>query len=262
MDAVERYYNTSADREQTRLDRHRTEFAVTLRALIEFLPSAPAAVLDVGGGPGRYAVALTQRGYHVTLLDLAQQNLILAAEHARASHVTLAGLVHGNALNLSIFPAASDAVAVRAAVSFAHRRRATPGDRRSLARIEARGCICRRVRYALCAVPHRGEARSTPARATAGTGERLLAVGADEEANDFPHVYFAHPLEVQPMLEQFGVQTLRIVGCEGVVAGMEERVNALEGEAWETWVDWNYRLGQDPVLYGAADHLLYVGRKP
>jgi hypothetical protein len=52
------------------------------------------------------------------------------------------------------------------------------------------------------------------------------------------------------------------VGCEGVVAGHEEQVNALEGEAWRAWVAWNYRLGQDPSLHGAADHLLYVGEKP
>lgn len=43
---------------------------------------------------------------------------------------------------------------------------------------------------------------------------------------------------------------------------MEQKVDALEGDAWAAWVDWNYRLGQDPTLYGAADHLLYVGRKP
>jgi S-adenosylmethionine-dependent methyltransferase len=42
---------------------------------------------------------------------------------------------------------------------------------------------------------------------------------------------------------------------------MEELINQLTGEAWEEWVDLNYRLGQDPTLYGAADHLLYIGCK-
>ena len=38
-------------------------------------------------------------------------------------------------------------------------------------------------------------------------------------------------------------------------------MNALQGELWDAWVDLNYRLGQDPALYGAADHLLYIGEK-
>jgi hypothetical protein len=56
-----------------------------------------------------------------------------------------------------------------------------------------------------------------------------------------------------------GFTTLGL-GCEGIVAGHEEKINALQGEAWELWVDLNYRLGQDPALRGAADHLLHIGR--
>ena len=56
------------------MERHRTEFAVTLRALDEHLPPPPAHILDCGGGPGRYAIALAQRGYTVTLFDLSPES--------------------------------------------------------------------------------------------------------------------------------------------------------------------------------------------
>jgi 2-polyprenyl-3-methyl-5-hydroxy-6-metoxy-1,4-benzoquinol methylase len=46
-----------------RVQRHRTEFAVTLRALNAALPPTPARVLDIGAGPGRYSVALAAQGY-------------------------------------------------------------------------------------------------------------------------------------------------------------------------------------------------------
>jgi hypothetical protein len=62
-------------------------------------------------------------------------------------------------------------------------------------------------------------------------------------------------------MEDCGLRTLRLVGCEGVVAGHEAKVNELTGEAWAAWVDLNYELGQETALYGAADHLLYVGEK-
>ena len=56
--AVQALYRSEPDREWERLARHRTEFAVTLRALDEHLPPPPADVLDCGGGPGRYAITL------------------------------------------------------------------------------------------------------------------------------------------------------------------------------------------------------------
>jgi len=91
--------------------------------------------------------------------------------------------------------------------------------------------------------------------------ERSLRTGIHEPHLGFTDAYFAHPREVIPLLEQGGFSTLRLLGSEGVVAGMEDLVNPLTGAAWEAWVDLNYRLGQDPTLYGAADHLLYVGHK-
>ena len=46
------------------LERLRTE-----ELLGRLLPPPPARILDVGGGPGRYAAWLSGRGYSVTLLD-------------------------------------------------------------------------------------------------------------------------------------------------------------------------------------------------
>src|SRR5690242_10000727 len=69
---VERHYDEDAHVEWQRLERHRMEFAITMCTLAEYLPPAPQAVLDDGGGPGRYALALSSRGYQVTLLDLSQ----------------------------------------------------------------------------------------------------------------------------------------------------------------------------------------------
>jgi S-adenosylmethionine-dependent methyltransferase len=51
--AIQRLYDSMPEREWARLDRHRTEFHITLRALRENLPPPPARVLDCGGGPGR-----------------------------------------------------------------------------------------------------------------------------------------------------------------------------------------------------------------
>src|SRR4051812_44932309 len=56
------------------------EFARTIELLERYLPSPPADVLDVGGGPGAYAQWLAERGYFVGLVDAMQ----LHVEQARA----------------------------------------------------------------------------------------------------------------------------------------------------------------------------------
>jgi hypothetical protein len=41
---------------------------------------------------------------------------------------------------------------------------------------------------------------------------------------------------------------------------IREKVDALDGEQWERWIDLNYRLARDPSTHGCTEHLLYVGR--
>ena len=90
--------------------------------------------------------------------------------------------------------------------------------------------------------------------------EPLLSTGVDNHPKGFASAYFSHPHGIVPFMEKAGFETLSLIGCEGIVAGHEEKINTLSGEVWEHGVDLNYRLVKDPSLHGAADHLLYIGR--
>jgi len=52
-----------------------------------------------------------------------------------------------------------------------------------------------------------------------------------------------------------------LIGCEGIVSLIEEKVNALTGREFDEWVELNRQLGRDPSVQGAAEHLLYVGKR-
>jgi len=73
----------------------RLELARTLELLERFLPPPPATVLDIGGGPGVYAVILARRGYRVHLLDVlplhVEQALAAAAAQAEAPFTAALG---------------------------------------------------------------------------------------------------------------------------------------------------------------------------
>ncbi|TLN04118.1 methyltransferase domain-containing protein, partial [bacterium] len=263
VNQVEEYYDQISQREWERFDRHPTEFSVTQRALCDHLPAAPAKILDIGGGPGRYAIWLTQKGYTVTLLDLSRQNLALARSKSSETGLKLEAVMHGNALDLSAFPDESfDVVLLMGPlyhlVKEEERRRAIFEARRVLktgGRLFV-AFICRFaiVRYDSHALPL--ELMENPQFTT-----RVLENGINDGALGFTEAYLAHPDEIQPLMESCGLRMLDMVGVEGIVAGHEEGVNALNGPAWEYWVDLNYRLGRDSSLRGASDHILYIGEK-
>ncbi|MBT9175106.1 MAG: hypothetical protein DDT22_00780 [candidate division WS2 bacterium] len=45
---IERFYDNNIQKEWERLDRHRMEFAITLKVLNQYLPSPPIKILDIG----------------------------------------------------------------------------------------------------------------------------------------------------------------------------------------------------------------------
>src|SRR2546421_161237 len=69
------------------------EWATTTRRLSQFLPPPPGRVLDIGGGPGRYAIWLAQQGYDVTLGDLCPNLVDEAARRARDANVAIRAVV-------------------------------------------------------------------------------------------------------------------------------------------------------------------------
>lgn len=263
---VERHYDERVQGEWDRLERHRTEFAVTMRVLAHYLPKPPIPILDVGSGPGRYAIALTEKGYYVTLVELSKRALEFAERKARESGVTLTGYVHADAINLARFKDESfDAVLLMGPLYHLTKRA-----KREKALLEARRVLKKGgylfasfiTRYA----PIRMQAKLEPnwVFAKHRRFEKLFSTGVHEPRGNerrFTDAYFAMPSEIEPFIEKRGFQTLDLVSCEGIIGLMEEKVNELTGDLWEAWVDLNYRLGKDPSIHGAAEHLLYVGRK-
>ena len=59
----------------------RLELERTKELLLRELPSAPARILDIGGGPGVYAAWLASLGYEVTLIEPVARHRGQAAEH-------------------------------------------------------------------------------------------------------------------------------------------------------------------------------------
>ena len=64
------------------MGRGRLGFELLLGQVLDALPSAPAAVVDAGGGTGQLAVALAGHGYRVTVVDTSAAMLATCAQRA------------------------------------------------------------------------------------------------------------------------------------------------------------------------------------
>lgn len=83
IEQVRRHYDDNSQREWERLDEHPFEFILTTYMMDRYVRPGHS-ILDVGGGPGRYAIHYAQQSAQVTLVDLSEQNIALAREKAAA----------------------------------------------------------------------------------------------------------------------------------------------------------------------------------
>jgi SAM-dependent methyltransferase len=85
------------------------EFARTCEIIGRWLPPPPARVLDVGGGPGPYAVWLARGGHRVTLIDAVPLHVTQAREAAASAGQVVDARV-GDARRLDEAGQSADAV--------------------------------------------------------------------------------------------------------------------------------------------------------
>ena len=104
-DSVRAYYANFGEREWLRLsnpDDGAIEYALTCHMLTTYLPTT-GRILDIGGGPGRYAIWLAQRGYEVVLADLSPELLRFAKTQISEAGVgaQITAVVEADACDLS-----------------------------------------------------------------------------------------------------------------------------------------------------------------
>jgi SAM-dependent methyltransferase len=104
------YYSRGLERDRLASGRQRIEFLRIWDPLERCLPTAPATVVDVGGGAGAYALPLASAGYQVHLIDPVPLHIEQAAAASRQAGTPLASISAGDARDLPIADRSADAV--------------------------------------------------------------------------------------------------------------------------------------------------------
>ena len=271
--AVRNYYASFGEREWARLenpDDGAVEFAVTCQALAAYLPPN-ARVLDIGGGPGRYAIWLAKRGHHVTLADLSPELLSIARTKIgqAGADAMVEEVVEADARDLSHW-ADNSFDAVLSLGPFYHlpdpndRHRAVSELRRVL-RVGGPAFVALVPRYAFLrrtlAMPDERHHLAQP-----DFVERVLEEGVfiNDVPSRFTEGYGVKPGEVSPFFERHGFTTLTLLAAEGIAANCKvalPELAASDPSGYQAALDVIIRTASDPSILGMATHLLYVGRR-
>ncbi|MEN0068341.1 MAG: class I SAM-dependent methyltransferase, partial [Myxococcota bacterium] len=100
MDRVRRYYSTFDEWGRLERPSGRLDFIRAMELIDRFVPTEHR-VLDLGGGPGRYTIALADRGNPVVLADLSGEQLVTARDRLSAAGLEAQELRQADARDLS-----------------------------------------------------------------------------------------------------------------------------------------------------------------
>ncbi len=272
-DAVRDYYDGVGAREWARLARPKDgalEFAINRRVIAAHL--APASrVLDLGGGPGRYALWLAEEGHRVTLADLSPGLLALARAQVAASPVAgrIEAIVEADARDLSRWTDGHfDAALVLGPFYHLPDPAERAGAARELARVVRQGGI---VFVAL--MPRLALLRRTiadPAErahlSAPGFLARLLDEGIfdNDQPGRFTGGYGVRPEEVGPFFARAGFAQLALLSSESAAPDLQGELATMATIAPEHYaaaLETLLSVAGEPGILGLANHLLYVGRR-
>ena len=262
------FYARGFERDRLAAGQGALELARTQVLLERYLPAPPAVVADVGGGPGRYAVWLAERGYRVHLVDPVPLHI----EQARAAadlapNVALASLEVGDARALGLPDASADAVLLLGPLYHLPER-----SDRVQALAEA-GRVCRPGGVILAAVISRFASTLDGLRGGYLEDPAFAAVAASDVRDGrhrnptgdpayFTTAYFHRPEEPAAECADAGLThmaTLAIEGPAWFLPDLDARF--ADGRRRAVLLDALATLESEPSLLGASAHLLVVARR-
>ncbi|WP_233646378.1 class I SAM-dependent methyltransferase [Streptomyces sp. BSE6.1] len=240
----------------------RLEMVRTQELLRRYLPSPPARVLDVGGGPGTHARWLVEDGYEVHVVDPIPRHVAQATATGATAEL-------GDARHLSSGDSAYDVVLVLGPMYHlpqrADRDRALaealrvlrPGGLLAVAGINRYASLFEHAAYA--------HLHTESMRESIGT---ILATQIHDGKKAFTTAYFHSGEQLREEVAAAGFLDASVFGIEGpawsLLAAAERNTGQSfrESSLFESVLTAARMAEPYPELLAASSHLLAVGRRP
>jgi ubiquinone/menaquinone biosynthesis C-methylase UbiE len=254
-----------------RLDREPLEFTINWHYIQPYLPER-GEVLDNGAGPGKYAMKLAELGYKVTLADITPRLVELAK--AKAEQLGLLESFNAfevvDARDLSRFRTGQfDASLMLGPLYHLQLEADRIAAVQELARVTKAGgmvfvAFMPRERFALSSLqaPEHWKPNHH-----AGQIASFMESGTFDHQDDgrFTGAYYFNVEEIQPFMEAYGFETLKLIGSSNIGSLMQKEQwcywKDRGDEEYETVIEILKKTAENPYLLGISSHILYLGRK-
>lgn len=262
------FYARDLERDRLARGDGALEFARTTTLLERYLPGPASDVIDVGGGPGRYALWLAARGYRVHLVDPVP----LHVEQARSASASqpgkgLASAEIGDARELRLPDESADAVLLLGPLYHLPER-----DDRIRALSEARR-VCRPGGVVIAAAISRFASAIDGLRGGYLTDSAFAGIVAGDLRDGrhrnptgnpayFTTAYFHRPEELAAEFDAAGLTHEETLAVEGIAWLLPDLDQWLADDARRgVLLSMLAQLEAEPALMGASAHLLSVARR-
>ncbi len=267
-DDIATFYGYGLERDRLTAGQGALELARTQALLGRYLPPPPAVIADVGGGPGRYAIWLADRGYRIHLVDPIPLHIEQArAESSTRSGAALASAEVGDARALRLPDASADAVLLLGPLYHLPER----ADR--LQTLAEAGRVCRAggviiaaaiSRFASMLDGLRGGYLDDPVFASLAATDLMDGRHRNPTRNPayFTTAYFHRPEELAEECSEAGLTheaTLAIEGPGWLLPDLDARLADERRRA--VLFSALAALEAEPTLLGTSAHLLVVARR-
>lgn len=265
IDGVKRYYDENAVQEWERLEAHPYEFLLTTYMMEKHIHPGDR-VLDIGGGPGRYAIHFAKLGCDVTLVDLSQGNIALAREKADEAGVRIrayaADCLELDALSLGQFDHVFLMGPLYHLQDEVDRVRAVE---LALTQLKPGGLFYASFILAFAGILYDLKNAGYVVKDCADPAGRHLIDCIIEGRNyvgpAFTHACFYHQDEILPFMARFALEKLHLFGQEGILAPNEHELLLRDEEERAQWLALAKCFLEVESLLSYSEHAMYIGRK-
>ncbi|MBR3609863.1 MAG: class I SAM-dependent methyltransferase [Oscillospiraceae bacterium] len=252
FEQINRTYDIFNEEARLHSKASRVEFFTTVKYIEKYLKPG-MKILDIGAGAGEYSLYFAEKGYEVSALELADNNIAAFRKKIRPEHKI--ELIQGNAIDLSHYEDDSfDIVLMFGPLYHLHKE----SDRQK-AIAEAK-----RV------------AKKSAVLFFAFIGNDMIFItemlyskdfikgnSYDHETfkeEDFPFVF--HTVDsCREILKNGGIKIIHEVASDGVSELLANRINEMDEEEYEIYLCYHYYCCEKPEMLGRSNHLLFAGRK-
>lgn len=254
IEYITQYYSNYDEDGRLTVKSRRAEFLTTMKYIEKYLTQG-AKILEIGAGTGRYSLALAEKGYDVTAVELVKHNMDIMKSKIKPKHnITV---LQGDALNLSFTDnEAYDIVLLLGPMYHLF----NDSDKRKALSEAVRAAKKNGVIFvSYC----NSDSSIYKIFADGNIHKYADKIDADFHAKSVPEFVFElyRKEDVDRLVSGFNVKRLHYLGSDMLTPFFRDKFDELSNEDFDLYMKYHYAICERADCVGFSFHLLDILRK-